>query len=142
MSGTTGSATDYLETAVLQHTLGILTMPLPATLYLGLCTAVPSDAAPGTAVVGGSYARMPVTFGMVAGHNDQAANLLTIEYPAATAAWGTVGWLEVWDNLSAGNRLYWGPTVDPTDLVTPITRSVQTGDIMRIPAGTVIITAD
>jgi hypothetical protein len=137
-----GSATDYLETQVLQHTLGILAMPMPATLYLVLCTTVPSDATPGTEVTGGGYVRMHATYGLVAGRTDAAANLLTIEFPAATTAWGTVGWLEVWDAASAGNRQYWGPLVDPTDLVTPITRAVQAGDIMRIPAGTHVITAD
>jgi len=38
----------------------------------------------------------------------------------------------VWDAVTAGNRLYWGPLVDPTDGVTPISRSINSGDILRL----------
>jgi hypothetical protein len=137
-----GSATDYLETRVLQHTLGFLAMPMPVGLFIALCTTVPTDSTPGAAPPGGGYTRMQATYGLVAGRTDAAANLLTIEFPTATAAWGTVGWLELWDAATAGNRLFWGSLVDPTDLVTPITRTIQSGDIMRIPAGTHVVTAD
>lgn len=137
-----GSATDYLETAVLQHTLRIQAMQFPPGCYVALCVTPSSDSTPGTEVVGGGYVRMQGQFQMVVGRNDAAANVFTLEWPAATAPWGAVGWLEVWDAVAAGNRLYWGPLVDPVDLVTPILRLIQNGDILRVPAGGLLITAD
>jgi hypothetical protein len=137
-----GSATDYLENAILQHTLRMQVMAMPPGCFVALCVTPSSDSTAGTEVVGGGYVRLLGQFRMVVGRNDAAANSFTLEWPAATAPWGAVGWLEVWDAVTAGNRLYWGPMVDPVDLVTPILRLIQTGDILRVPAGGLLITAD
>jgi hypothetical protein len=134
-----GNATDYLEPLVLQHTLGIAAMPMPAVLYVGLCTTAPSDVTQGVEVAGGGYTRIAATFAMSSGY---ATNDTTLEWPAATAPWGNVGWAEIWDAPLAGNRLYWLPLVDPADMVTPVTKSVATGDIMRFPAGDLRISCD
>lgn len=136
-----GSATDYLRQRVLSHTLGFGAFTMPAPAWVGLCTTQPSAAAAGVPVAGGGYVRMQGSYALVAGRTDLAANVATIEWPAATAAWGTIGWFELFDAATAGNRLYWGPLVDPVDGVTPITRTIQTGDIMRMSAGQLIVQA-
>jgi len=132
-----GSATSYLRTAVLGHTLGFAPFTMPASVYVGLATTLPSGTTAGTEVLGGGYARRAITFSMASGRSDLAANTVTIEWPPATANWGTIGWFELYDALSAGNRLYWGVLVDPIDLVTPISRAINSGDIMRLPASAV-----
>jgi hypothetical protein len=144
MSGTViGSATDYLETALLQHSLAIAAWPMPVAVYLGVCITAPTDAAAGSPPPGGSaYVRMAVTFMLASGRSDLCVNSATLEWPAATADWGLVGWYEVWTALSGGNRLYWGPIVDPADMVTPVTRRVDAGDILRAPIGSIAIAAD
>ena len=135
-----GSATLYLESAVLGHTLAFTPMVAPSGVFLALTTTPPSSTVGGIEVASGSYARMPATFALASPSN-LAANALTVEFPAATAAWGTVGWFEIWDAQTAGNRLYWGPLVDPADGVTPITRTVMPGDIVRFSAGVVQVQA-
>jgi hypothetical protein len=66
---------------------------------------------------------------------------ITRRFPAATANWGPIGWFEIWSALTAGNRLFWGPLVDPTDGVTQLTRTVLGGDIVRFTAGVVQVQA-
>jgi hypothetical protein len=145
MSGTLqpGSATDYLETALLQHSLAIVAMAFPAAVYLAVTTTEPTDADAGSApAAGGGYVRRLVTFALAAGRTDLAVNAATVEWLPATADWGVVGWFEVWSAVTGGNRLYWGPMVDPVDLVTPVTRLIEAGDILRVPIGAIAILAD
>jgi len=136
-----GSATTYLERAVLRHTLNIANYTMPTGIFvaLDLATPPPSASAAGQEVAGGAYARVPAAF--VLGGGNTASNTATLEWAAATAAWGTLGYFELWDAASGGNRLYWGPLVDPSDGVTPITPSIFTGDIMRIQAGGLVVSA-
>lgn len=136
-----GSATDYLRQHVLAHTLGFGAYAMPAPAFVGLCTSAPTATVAGVPVAGGGYVRLQGSYALVSGRTDLAANVATLEWPAATAAWGTIGWFELWDALTTGNRLYWGPLVDPADGVTPITRSILVGDIMRMPAGSLIVQA-
>jgi hypothetical protein len=138
-----GSATTFLEGAVLGHTLGFAAMTMPATIFIALSMATP----PPTAGTGGTeppgangYARQAASFAISTPAN-LAANTTTISFPAATAAWGSIGYFEIWSALTAGNRLYWGPLVDPADGTTPITRTVQAGDIVRLQAGTIQVRA-
>ena len=137
-----GSATDYLERQVLQHTLLIAPMAPPPAVYVALCVTLPSDAAPGDEVVGRGYRRSPATFAMLDGQPTAAANTAVVEFQPAMQRWGSVSWLELWDALAGGNRLYWGPLVDPEDGITPITRTIQATDILRLPAGSIVVTAD
>jgi hypothetical protein len=127
---------------VLGHTLGFAAMTMPASVYVGLCgsTTPPTAAFGGTEVAGGGYTRMAATFAISTSTN-VAANTATVEFPAATTPWGTLGYFEIWDAATAGRRLYWGPLVDPADGVTPVSRSVLTGDIMRFTAGIIQVRA-
>jgi hypothetical protein len=125
---------------VLAHTLAYGPLTAPAAVFVGLCTTAPTAAVGGTEVAGGSYARVAVTFAAGTATNI-AANAATVEFPLATADWGTIGHFELWDAITGGNRLYWGPLVDPVDGVTPVTRSITNGDIMRISAGALQVQA-
>ena len=138
-----GTATLFVEQNVLGHTLAFSPMTAPTGVWLGLCLAsvVPTSTTGGTEVAAGGYARQPAAFALLTSPNNIAANSVTIEYPPATAGWGTLGYFEVWSAATAGNRLYWGPLVDPTDGVTPITRSILVGDIVRFSAGVVQVQA-
>jgi len=135
-----GSATLFLEGAVLGHTLAFAPMTAPAGVFIALTTTAPTAATPGAEVVGGSYARQSAVFAISTPAN-VAANTATISFPAATANWGTISYFEIWSALTAGNRLYWGPLVDPIDGVTPISRTVLTGDIVRLQAGSIRVQA-
>lgn len=137
-----GSATQYLQGAVLGHTLAYAAMTEPTGVFVGLCLATPAPTATtgGIEPTGGAYVRLAVVFAITATPNI-AANTATLAWPAATANWGSIGWFEIWDALTAGRRLYWGPLVDPIDGTTPVTRAVLGGDIVRLTAGTVSVQA-
>jgi hypothetical protein len=99
--------TDYLEDALLNHVLRNTGYPSPATIYVGLFTVMPADdGTGGTEVTGGSYARQSVVFAAPSG--GQVANNALVQFPTATADWGTVLGMGLFDTLSGGNLLYYG----------------------------------
>jgi predicted metal-binding membrane protein len=125
------SFSNYLETEILDHVFGGAAYTAPSTLYLALYTADPSDAGGGTEVSGGAYARQTVAF-TVSGNT--ASNTAAVEYPTATANYGTVVAVGVMDASSGGNLLaYAGLTSD---------KAIETGDVFRVPAGDLDITLD
>ena len=82
---------------------------LLATCYVALYTDTPGDAGGGTEVSGGSYARQAASFGASA--DGVATNDAAIEFPEATASWGTVEGWGILDADSAGNLIYFAPLV-------------------------------
>jgi len=138
-----GSASSYLEQRVLGHTLGYQAFTMPVVIWCGLTTTAPTAIAAGQEVVGGAYGRQSGTFALSSGASSPAiaSNSATIQFPAATASWGTIGWFELWDAANSGNRLYWGVLVDPADGITPITRTILSGDILRFQAGVLQVQA-
>jgi len=129
-----GSATSYLRQRVLSHSLAFGAFTMPSAIYVGLCTTAPTASVGGSEIptAGTGYARQHPVFALSAGRTDLAVNTATVEYPPATTNWGAIGYFELWDAATAGNRLYWGPLVDPTDGVTPIIRNINAGDILRL----------
>ncbi len=138
-----GSATDYLEGGLLAHSLGITAFPMPGAIFVALCQTAPTDAAPGAAPADPGYTRMAAPFIMGSGQPATASNNTVVQFPPATVDWPSpVGWFELWDAVNGGNRLYWGEIVDPADPTVPIQRQVFYGDIVRVPLGTLIVSAD
>ena len=88
-----------------------------------------SDSGGGTEVSGGAYARQSVTF-TVSG--DTASNNAAIEFPTATANYGTVTHVGVFDASSSGNLLAWAALTS--------SKTIETGDVFRVPSGDLDIT--
>ena len=120
---------DFLETKVLQHVFGGTSYTAPGTLYVALYTAAPSDSGGGTEVSGGAYARQTAAF-TVSGNT--ASNSANVEYATATANYGTVVAMGIFDAASSGNLLAYGT------LTT--SKSVSTGDVFRFNASAIDIT--
>ena len=120
---------DYLENKVVGHVFGGSAYTAPATLYVALYTSAPSDTGGGTEVSGGGYVRKTAAFTVT---NDTASNTSAIEYPTATADYGTVVAVGVFDASSSGNLLAYG------NLTT--SKTVSTGDVFRFNAGAIDIT--
>jgi hypothetical protein len=97
---------DYLENALINHVLRNTALASPATVYAALFTTDPTDADAGTEVSGGAYARQAVTFDPPI--NGIAANDADVIYPTATANWGTVTHVGIYDDPTAGNLLFHG----------------------------------
>jgi hypothetical protein len=126
-----GSFTDYLEDKILKHVFTNVAYTSPTTVYVGLFTVAPSDTGGGTEVSGSGYARKSAAF-TVSGTGTLATNSAAIEFDAATGSWGTIVAIAVFDALTTGNMLAFA------DLTT--SKSIATGDVLRIPAGDLDIT--
>lgn len=125
------SFTNDLETRVLQWALTNGSPTRPTTWYVGLFTAAPGEGGGGTEVSGNAYARTAATF-TVSGNT--ATNSGAVEFPTATGSWGTITYAAVFDASSGGNMLLYAALTD--------SKTIGTGDILRIPAGELDVTLD
>ena len=123
---------DYLENKVLLHVFGGTAFTAPSTLHVALYTVAPSDTGGGTEVSGGAYARQTGTFTVSGTNPTTASNTAAIEYPTATADYGTVVAVGVLDASSGGNLLAYS-TLDSSKVVS-------SGDVFRFNAGDLDIT--
>ena len=133
------SKSHYLELELLNAVLRGAAFTPPAAVYVALFTAAPTDAGGGTEVTGGAYARTAATFAAAvsggASSGSTIANSADVVFPTATAAWGTVVAVGIYDAASAGNLLYFG------NLTT--SQAVATGNQFRFPATTgLVVTED
>ena len=125
-----GSLSDFAENEILDHLLSAATYTAPATLYLAVFTAAPTDAGGGTEVTGGSYARLAVTNdatnfpAAVAGAKSNGVALTMV---TASANWGTIVAYALFDASSAGNMIGWA------DLSSSVI--INNGDTLRFAAG-------
>lgn len=125
------SFSNYLENKVLGHVFGGVSYTAPTTIYVGLYTSDPGETGAGTEVSGGSYARQAAAFTVT---GNTATNTSAIEFPTATASWGTIAYAAVTDALSAGNVL--------GSSALSASKVIDTGDVLRIAAGSLTITLD
>ncbi|MCP4928193.1 MAG: hypothetical protein GY918_03945, partial [Gammaproteobacteria bacterium] len=122
-------ATNYLENKIAEHVFGGSAYTAPSTLYVALFTSAPSDTGSGTEVSGGSYTRMAMAFTV---SSDTASNTSNVEFPKATASWGTVTHFAIYDASSSGNMLCYGTLT--------ASKAVASGDTLRFNAGELDIT--
>jgi len=123
---------NYLENALLNGTLNATTYTAPTTVYVSLWTSNPNDDGSGTEVSGGSYARVAVSFATASGTSGEVLNDAAVEFAAATASWGVVGWIGINDAVSGGNLMY------HTALDT--SKTIDTGDIFKIAVNNLSVT--
>ena len=121
---------NYLENALINATLRNTAYTSPATVYVALFTTDPTDAGSGTEVSGGSYARIAATFG--APSNGSSATSADVEFAQATGTWGTVTHFGIYDALTTGNLLYHGALT--------ASKTIDTGDVFKIPTGSLTVT--
>ena len=121
---------NYLENALINGTLRATTFTAPATVYISLHTADPTDAGSGTEVSGGSYIRQSATF--AAPSNGASASNADVTFPQATGNWGTIGWIGIWDAQTTGNMLY--------HTALDASKAIDTGDIFKIASGSLTVT--
>lgn len=100
---------DYLENKVVGLYNGA-SITAPGTVYLALFTTAPTDAGGGVEVTGGSYVRLAKTT-VVANftvNGGTVTNATVFAWPDATAAWGTIVAIGIFDAETAGNLLHHG----------------------------------
>jgi hypothetical protein len=126
---------DYAENVVLDAYFGSGT---PATLYLALYTAAPSDSGGGTEVSGGSYARKAVTNNSTnfpAASSGSKALAVAQTFVTPTGSWGTVTHAALHDASTSGNLITWW--------ALSASQVVASGNTVTVPATTgLVITLD
>ena len=133
-----GSFGNFLENEILDNYFGGQDYAAPATLYIALSTADPTDDGSGLAEPsGGSYARKAVsnnktTWSVASG--GALSNAIDIEFVEATGSWGTITHFAVMDAASGGNMLAHGALGS--------SKSIDSGDIARFKAGELDISLD
>jgi hypothetical protein len=126
---------DYLENEVLDHLFGASDYTPPATLYFGLFKTAPTDSGGTEVLIGtGGYARASLannSTNFPAASAGAKKNAIAIVFPTATAAWGAVVGVGIFDAATGGNLLM--QTSIPT-------RDVQVGDAPRFAVNGLTIT--
>ena len=124
------SFSNYLETEILDHVFAGAAYTAPTTKYLALFTAVADgEAGSVTEVSGGGYARQTVAFTT---SGNTTSNNAAVEYPTATANYGTVTHVGVYDASSSGNLMAYAALSS--------NKTIETGDVFRVPSGDLDIT--
>lgn len=109
--------TDFAENSILNWLFrnGSATT-LPTSWYIALFTAVADgEASSVTEVSGGSYARTAIARNDTTHWKDPSTatqglvnNVADITFPAATASWGTITHVGVYDASTSGNLFFYG----------------------------------
>lgn len=107
---------DYLESQLRNHIFRTAAYPKPSGLYVSLHTASPTEAGGAGEVVGGSYARVshgPADSVWSAGGatDGLTSNVTAITFAVATASWGTITHVGIYDAPTGGNLLFHGALV-------------------------------
>lgn len=110
--------------------------------FIGLVTTTPTETSKGTEVSSSEYKRQPLEVSISEGNPSVATNTDPIEFPAATTDWGTIGWAVIMSELTSGTYLASAQFTDPNDPDTPMSQTIVSGNIVRIPAGTLRFTLE
>lgn len=143
-----GALSDYLENKLVDHVFRATAYTAPTTIYVALYTSACTDAAGGTEVSGGAYARVAITNGLTTWAGTQAAastvastgtggttsNNAVATFVTPTAGWGTVTYVGLLDAVTSGNLLVC------TALTT--SKTINTGDAVSFPAATLSVQID
>jgi hypothetical protein len=114
------SASNFLINKILDFVMRGQAYTPPTEVFIGLATTTGSQAAPGTEVSGGGYARVGVntsltnwagtqgatTTAVSSGTSGTISNNIAIDFQAPTANWGTVVEFDVYDAITGGNLLF------------------------------------
>jgi len=134
------AATNFTESLALTWLLTTSAATRPTTWFVGLFTATPTDAGTGSgtevSTSGTAYARKAVTFtvtttGTSPAITTTAKNSATLLWDPATANWGTVTHLAVFDASTAGNMLFYGALT--------ASKTIDSGDAFQILANNLSI---
>ena len=118
---------DYLAHVIINDLI-IATL----TPHLSLHTAAVGDHGTGTEVTGDTYVRKDLTLDAEIEGARHTHNTAEIAYVEAGASWGTVGWVGIWDAVTAGGLIAWGAVTTP--------KLITIGDTAIVAAGALTLT--
>lgn len=135
---------NYYEAAVLKHVLGIESLAMPATLYVGLFEAVDGlevdDWYAQIEITNAGYARLAVSPSQITVSTDgsgvtTAKNNAKLEFNPATENWATITHVAITDHIDAGHIIAWFALPAPLS-------TVVTGNIVRLNINSMTLTID
>lgn len=144
--GLSGGMSDYLANKMIDLLFRAQAFTWPATAYLGLFTAAPTNAGGGTEVTGGAYARAtiasttaawsatdtPGSTSVSSGTTGRISNNATLTFPAPTANWGTVTHGALLDAATTGNMLFWGALATPKSILSGASAPTYSADKLAV----------
>lgn len=127
------SFSNTYETHVLNYVFTTTSVTRPTAWYLALFTSNPAEDGSGTEVStsGTAYARQSATF-TVSGNT--ASNSGAIEFPTATASYGTVSHVGIYTASTGGDLIAYA--------ALSTSKAIDTGDVFRVPDGDLDVTLD
>ena len=133
------SGSNYVEEKTLQFWLraNADTISAPSTVYVGLHTGDPGEDGTANELVGNGYSRTAGSFGNVSVIGDVVSitNNAAIDFGPATASWGSVTHMSIWDSASGStNCLFKG--------ALSAAKTVDTNDSFRFANGNLTVTMD
>lgn len=103
----------------------------PTAIYLALATTDFTAANSGSGEVsGGSYARQNITAALGAPTNGSGSNTAIVDFGVATGNWGTIAFWGIFDALTVGNLIAYGPMTS--------SQAVNTGNSARFQIGAIV----
>ena len=142
-----GALSDYLENKLIDHVFRGTAYTAPGTIYVALFTSACSDAAGGTEVSGGSYARPAITSsgsnwantqasgtGVSSGTSGTTSNSGVINFATPSAGWGAVTHWGLYDALTSGNLLVCA--------ALSTAKTINSGDSVSFAAGALTVQID
>ncbi|WP_176307823.1 phage tail fiber protein [Burkholderia ambifaria] len=122
-----------IEQAILKHFLGVQAYTMPTTVYVGLYTTTPQMPAGtgGVEVSGGGYARQPITWTVTGSGPATASNAALVQFPTATADWGTITGAGLFDAATGGTL------IDAGNLA--VSKIIGTGDVFAFPSAQYVV---
>ena len=142
------AASNFLENQLVDHILRGQTFSptVPASFWVALYTAAPTDAGGGTEVTGNGYARVavarslatwagtqnPGTTGISTGISGVTSNNIVITFPTPTGTWGTVTHFGLLDAVTGGNLILHG--------ALNVAQIINTGNTVSFAPGQLVIT--
>jgi hypothetical protein len=134
-----GSKSNYLEGALLDHTLGGPNYARPASVFAALFTVAPGEGSAGTEFAGSNYSRAEIpndASNWPAAVGGVKQNGLPVTFPVLTGTIGPVVGVALFDAATGGNMLYYA------DLAPENQKTFGTNDVPFLPAGAFTITED
>ncbi len=144
--------TNYFRNKIIDFAMRGQVFVPPTSMFVALCSGIPTASSAGTALSGTGYARQEIDNDMASWAGTQSAgstsassgtsgitsNNAIVDFGTAGAAWGTAAYWELWDAVTGGNRLLFGTIVDGAGTPTP--RSIGSGDPVSFPISALAIT--
>ena len=119
----------YVDNKLIDHLLGSATYTKPSALYVALFVGNPASGGTEVTTSGSAYARQSAAFTI---STNSASNTAAIEYATATASWGTIDYIAIYDASTAGNQL--------VSAALSAAKTIASGDVLRIPASNLSVT--